>query len=72
MLASIPSARSNKVRAASVLSLVNGSCSANAWPRMEIDGVGVLDAAALFRFRLDEFVAQRIGQSRHDFVLQLE
>ena len=48
------------------------------WPRQgpathgEIDGVGVPGTGGLFRFRLDEFDAQRIRQPRHHLILQLE
>ena len=38
----------------------------------EIDGVWVFGVGSRFRFRPDEFVAQRIGQSCHHLILQLE
>jgi hypothetical protein len=38
----------------------------------EIGRVGVFGTGALFRFDLEEFVTQRICQSRHHLILQLE
>ena len=35
-------------------------------------GVGIFGTRAFFGFRLDELVSQRIGQSRHHLILQLE
>ena len=39
---------------------------------VEIDSVGAFGTGVLFRLRPDEFIAQAIGQSRHDLILELE